>query len=124
MIEKKIKLLVVEDNQQIRFLMRMTFKRQPQVELFEAINGADGFKLFQEVHPDLVFSDVNMPGEMDGISLCRHIKASNHPCPVVLISANSQQHEIDLGMQAGADLYKIKPVGPKELIDLVKTLSA
>ena len=120
MAEQKIKLLVVEDNKIIRNLIRMTFIREPEIEVFEAENGADGFKLFQELHPDIVLSDIMMPGEMDGLSLCREIKASNNPCYVILVSGNGQQNDIDLGMQAGADLYKVKPIRPTELISIVK----
>lgn len=104
MICKSIKLLVVDDNVEIRNLIRLIFKHQPKVEVFEAINAADGFEKFESLHPDIVFSDIMMPGDIDGIGLCKQIKASNHICPVVLISGKYQQKDIELGMQAGADL--------------------
>jgi len=67
MIEKNIKLLVVDDNAQIRNLIVLSFKRQPKVEVFEAENGIEAFKQFQLIKPDIVLSDVMMPGEIDGL---------------------------------------------------------
>ncbi len=124
MIDKNIKLLVVDDNTQIRDLIRLSFKRQPKVEVFEAISGSQGLEQFQTLYPDIVLSDVMMPGEIDGLSLCKQIKASNHPCPVILISGKGQQSDIDLGMQAGADMYKVKPFSPSELINIVEKFAA
>jgi two-component system phosphate regulon response regulator PhoB len=122
MMKKNVKLLVVDDNTQIRNLIRMSFKRQLNIEVFEAENGLDGFKQFQTINPDIVLSDVMMPGEIDGIRLCEQIKASDHSCRVVLMSGKGQQSDIDLGLQAGADYYKVKPFSPVDLIDIVQRL--
>jgi DNA-binding response OmpR family regulator len=124
MIEKNIKLLIVDDNILIRTLIRLSFKRQPNVEVFEAENAAEGFERFQVIEPDIVISDVMMPGEIDGLGLCSQIKASSNPCYVVMFSAKGQQSDIDLGMKAGADLYKVKPLSPAELINIVEQFTA
>ena len=120
MISKHVKLLVVDDNELIRTLFRLSFKRFPEVEVYEAEDGSEGFKRFQEISPDIVFSDIMMPGDIDGLKLCKQIKASVHRCPVVLISAKGQPSDIALGMQAGADLYKVKPLSPKDLISIAE----
>jgi CheY-like chemotaxis protein len=112
MIDKNIKLLVVDDNTQIRDLIRLSFKRQPKVDVFEAVNGLEGLKLFQELHPDIVLSDVMMPSEINGLSLCKQIKESVNKCPVELISGKCQQ----------SDIYKVKPFGPIDLINIVNDL--
>ena len=112
----------MDDNEFIRNLVRLSFKRQPKVEVFEAINAAEGFEKFESLHPDIVFSDIMMPGDIDGLGLCRQIKSSNYICPVVLISAKGQPNDIELGMQAGADFYKVKPFSPTDLIGIVKDL--
>ena len=124
LISKNVKLLVVDDNTQIRNLIRLSFKRQPKVEVFEAVSGFEGFEQFQALQPDIVLSYVMMPGDMDRLSLCKQIKASHHPCPVILISGKGQQSDIDLGMQAGADMYKVKPFSPSELINIVEKFAA
>ena len=120
MISKNVKLLVVDDNELIRTLFRLSFKKFPEIEIYEAEDGMAGLKKFEELNPDIVFSDIMMPGDIDGISLCKQIKASVHKCPVILISAKGQQSDIDLGLAAGADLYKVKPLSPKELISIAE----
>ena len=118
MIDKNVKILVVDDNELIRTLFRLSFKKITEIELYEAENGSEGLKQFEELNPDIVFTDIMMPGEIDGINLCKQIKASVHKCLVILISAKGQQSDIDLGMAAGADLYKVKPLSPKDLINI------
>jgi DNA-binding response OmpR family regulator len=120
----KLKILIVDDNTRIRDLISMTFKLKPEFDIYEATNGEDGRNRFNELHPDIVFADVMMPGEIDGLSLCQQIKASDHPCHVVLLSGKGQQSDIDLGIEAGADIYKVKPFSPMELIDIVNKLLA
>ncbi|MEN9896804.1 MAG: hypothetical protein RLZZ66_453 [Pseudomonadota bacterium] len=111
---------MVDDNELIRTLFRLSFKKFPEIEIYEAEDGMAGLKKFEELKPDIVFSDIMMPGDIDGISLCKQIKASVHNCPVILISAKGQQSDIDLGLAAGADLYKVKPLSPKELISIAE----
>jgi DNA-binding response OmpR family regulator len=120
-LKKNVKILVVDDNEMIRTLFRLSFKKIPEFEVYEAEDGTEGFKRFEELNPDMVFSDIMMPGEIDGISLCKQIKGSVHKCPVILISAKGQQSDIDLGIAAGADLYKVKPLSPKDLISIAES---
>jgi two-component system phosphate regulon response regulator PhoB len=120
-VEKNVKILVVDDNEMIRTLFRLSFKKIPRIEVYEAQDGTEGFKRFEELNPDMVFSDIMMPGDIDGISLCKQIKGSVHKCPVILISAKGQQKDIDLGMAAGADVYKVKPLSPKDLISIAES---
>jgi YesN/AraC family two-component response regulator len=67
---------VVDDNELIRTLCRLSLKPQPKFEIDEAKDGCEGYKLFQDVNPDMVFTDIRMPGEIDGLKLCKQIKAS------------------------------------------------
>ena len=121
MTDKKLKILIVDDNVQLRTLLRITFTRQTDYQLLEAENGVEGLKLALDERPDVVITDVMMPGELNGLDLCRKIKASDHQsCFVVLLSGKGQQSDIDSGMQAGADVYRVKPFSPIELIDIVK----
>jgi DNA-binding response OmpR family regulator len=123
MNEKKFKLLVVDDNEYVRDLICLTFAEETKIELVEADNGDKGWLQFQAHHPDIVLSDVMMPGSVDGLELCRRIKLSDNPCFVILFSAKGRQSDIELGMQAGADLYKVKPLSPLELIDIVNEVT-
>lgn len=118
MITTPIKLLIVEDFDQIRLLGCLAFKRQPNVEVFEAESGPEGFEKFQEINPDIVFTDIMMPGDYDGIELCRKIKAIKPTCPVIIISGNI--YDENKGLSAGANLFKTKPFSPSELVEIVK----
>src|SRR5437868_13607564 len=62
---------------------------------------------------DLVILDIMMPGE-DGLSLCRHIRATGD-IPVILLTAKSEETDRIVGLEMGADDYVVKPFSPREL---------
>lgn len=80
----------------------------------------------RELAPDVVPLDVMMPGELDGLQVCRHIKG--HPAlrhvRVVLLSARGQARDLELGREAGADAYLVKPFSPLQLIATLQRLLA
>lgn len=116
------KILIVEDQEDIREVIRITLETEPY-ELHDAANGVDGLRLARQVKPDLVLSDVMMPG-MDGLALCRSIKAetSLKRTKVILLSARGQPADRQAGNAAGADLYMAKPYGPLDLLAAIKRL--
>ena len=75
--------------------------------------------------PDVVVLDVMMPGGLDGIEVCRRIRADPHMghTKVVMLSARGSARDIDEGRKAGADVYLIKPFSPLELIQQVAGLA-
>ena len=76
--------------------------------------------------PDLIITDVMLPGEIDGLSLCRKIKGDIETChiPVMILSAKSTIDDQIIGIETGADSYVVKPVVPAYLLTLIKTLLA
>lgn len=119
-VDKPMKILTVDDNEQMRNLLKMTFSHSPEYQLFQAENSADALQLVQEFEPDVAFLDIMMPGDLDGYGLCKQIKSVNKTCLVVFLSVKAAQDDIDLGMQAGADRYLTKPFSPFKLIQLVE----
>ncbi|GAB3641024.1 two-component regulator propeller domain-containing protein [Spirosoma arcticum] len=105
---KKPVILLVEDNEDFRFYLKDNLSRQ--YTLLEAANGREGWNLVQAHRPDLVVSDVMMP-EMDGIALCRRIKADRHTAhiPVLLLTARSAEEQRLEGFETGASDYITKP---------------
>ncbi|MBM4152554.1 MAG: response regulator [Kiritimatiellaceae bacterium] len=101
-------LLVVEDDEDIRQLLKEGLSSLYRVEIAE--NGAIGLQLAKERVPDLIISDVMMP-VMDGVTLCRHVKASMETShiPVILLTAKSSLEYQMEGLKTGADDYVIKP---------------
>lgn len=109
------KILVVDDQPDIRKLVRLTLqKRYAVVEANDAREAYDS--VFKE-NPDAIILDVMMPGEMDGYGLCRKLKHEHGlwSLPIILLTARGQDDDREQGAQAGADLYLVKPFSPLEL---------
>jgi two-component system, OmpR family, phosphate regulon response regulator PhoB len=117
------RVLIVEDQADIRKLIRMTLEFE-EYEIHEASEGAAGLKLAREVHPDLVLLDVMMPGEMDGLQVCQALKATPGmgAVKVVLLTARGQARDREAGQKVGADEYLVKPFSPLQLIDTIERL--
>ncbi len=105
---KRYKLLVVEDNEDLRtFLVGELSK---SYDVLEAADGKAGHELAKSSQPDLIISDVMMP-EMNGLELCQQIKSdlTTSHIPVILLTARtSEEHKLE-GFEAGADEYLSKP---------------
>ncbi len=116
----KIKILIVDDNHHTRNILRLTFSRLGEYEIFEATQGIEAIAIFNEKIPDIVFLDIMMP-EMDGLEVCRLIKATstNPHCHVILLSAKVSKLDIEEGLNAGADRYLFKPFSPLQLIEII-----
>lgn len=117
------RILIVEDHADIRKLVRMTLEFE-DYEIHEAANADEGLEAVRALRPDLLLLDVMMPGKMDGLDLCRLVKsdaALGRP-QVVLLTARGQNHDIEAGMNAGADAYLLKPFSPLKLIETIDTL--
>lgn len=116
-------LLIVEDNPELRKLIRETFEQTYQV--LESENGAQGLAMATEQIPDLVISDVMMP-EMDGLEFCSRLKTDERTShiPVILLTAKSSQADHVSGLENGADLYLSKPFSTRVLELNVRNLLA
>ncbi|QTD51245.1 hybrid sensor histidine kinase/response regulator transcription factor [Sulfidibacter corallicola] len=107
--------LVVEDHRDIRRYLRE--KMEDHYRVVEAINGEDGFQRAREWVPDLVLSDVMMPGR-DGFALCEALKGDERTShiPVVLLTARADEAGKLEGLSQGADDYLSKPFSTAELL--------
>ena len=117
------RVLIVEDQADIRKLIRMTLEFEPY-EIHEAANGINGLQLAGEVLPDLILLDVMMPGEIDGLQVCARVRANPalRATRVVVLTARGHIQDRDAGQQAGADEYLIKPFSPLQLIETIERL--
>lgn len=91
-------------------------------EVLHAENGMEGLKLASEIQPDLIITDIQMPG-MDGYEVSRKIKEDDRLCsiPVLIQSSLSDGVHIDRGFESGADDYITKPINPAELISRINS---
>ena len=112
--EEARRLLIVDDDAQIRELLRMYFSKCG-FSTCEAANGADALRHVACKTPALMLLDVMMP-VLDGMETCRQIKKIHPALPVVLLSAKSEMEDKLKGFEKGADDYIVKPFEMKELM--------
>ena len=104
----KYRVLIVEDEDEIRHYLRDELADTYRIS--ECVNGKEALDFILREKPDLVISDVMMP-EMDGITLCKRLKANiniNH-IPIILLTAKSSDEDKAEGFDIGADAYVAKP---------------
>ncbi len=118
------KILIAEDEPDIRDLIKFTLTFAGY-EVIAVTNGAEAVDAARIEKPDLVLMDVRMP-RMTGYEACAVMKADPvlKQIPVVFLSAKGQESEIQIGMEAGAVEYLLKPFAPMELTERVGELLA
>jgi DNA-binding response OmpR family regulator len=119
----KHKVLIVEDQPDLRKLIRMTLEFG-EYDIHEASDGERGLLLAKLIRPRVLILDVMMPGHLDGFQVCRKVKDDPllRGVIIVMLTARGQLEDINSGEQAGADAYFIKPFSPILLIDRVNEL--
>jgi DNA-binding response OmpR family regulator len=115
--------LVVEDNAEVRAYIRRHLA--PLYRVLEALDGQQGLEMTRRLLPDLVLSDVMMPG-MDGYALCRALKQDPDTdfIPIILLTARAATEDRLTGLQQHADDYLTKPFHVNELLLRIENLIA
>ena len=118
--EKKT-IMVVDDDSEVAYYLELLLGSDYQVVC--RFNAESALEAITESVPDLILSDVVMPGK-DGYWLCREIKESLQLChiPVILVTAKTTIENQVEGLNVGADAYVIKPFEPHYLMALIKSL--
>ena len=111
------KILIVEDEANIRELLRLYLEREGYTVL-EAENGVEGIKKWKSDKPDMLLLDVMMP-VMDGWAVCREIRAESD-VPIIMLTAKGTEYDVVMGLDSGADDYIPKPFRMMELISRIK----
>jgi len=116
-------LLIVDDNPDMRALVRLTFGYK-DFKVLEAENGMRGLEIASRERPQVILLDVMMPGEIDGFEVCRRIKADPElaRAVVIMLTARAQQTDLETGFGAGADYYLTKPFSPLQLESVVREM--
>jgi two-component system KDP operon response regulator KdpE len=105
-------ILVVDDEPQIRRVMRATLASQGYT-ITEARSGEEALEMLRGEQPDLVLLDVNMPG-LGGLEVCREIR-DRSDVPIVMLTVRNTERDKVQALDAGADDYVVKPFGMEEL---------
>ena len=117
------KILIAEDERDIRDLIELTLTMFAKHEVFKASNGEELVRMAPEVMPELIITDVRMP-RMTGYEACTALKQIDavKDIPVVFLSAKGQESEIESGFSVGAYEYILKPFAPDELVTRVNEI--
>ena len=113
------KILIVEDEANIRELLRLYLEREGYTVL-EAENGVEGIKKWKSDKPDMLLLDVMMP-VMDGWEVCREIRAESD-VPIIMLTAKGETADRVSGLEMGADDYIVKPLEMPEVIARVRAV--
>lgn len=119
------KILIVDDEPHIRYLLELTLEELEDdgAELLFAENGAIALEIIRAEQPQLVLLDVMMP-EMDGFTVCDTVKneLAMKDTYIVLLTAKGQELDRNKGEAAGADLYMTKPFNPDDVLELARKI--
>lgn len=118
-METTTKILVVDDEERIRRLVRMYLEREDYL-VEEADNGNDALDQALENDFDVILLDLMMP-EMDGIEVCQELRKEK-ATPIIMLTAKGEESNRVQGFEVGADDYVVKPFSPREVILRVKAL--
>lgn len=116
----KKKILVADDEENLRILVRTTLD-DPACVILEAVDGNETIRIARADHPDLILLDWMMPG-ISGIDVLKslHQDRQTADIPVIMLTAKAQQKDRELGLSVGARAYLVKPFSPLELMAKVQ----
>ena len=117
------KIVVVEDDPDIQLLIENGLSRSDYRVMF-ADDGYTGLKLIRQHTPNIIVLDVMVP-QINGFELCRRIKSDRtlEQIPIIFLTAKSDEHDVLLGLNMGADDYITKPFSVKELRARISAVS-
>lgn len=119
MEEKKTAILVVDDEERIRKLLKMYLERE-NYQIDEAGDGETALQMALDKDYELIVLDLMLPG-MDGIEVCEKLRESK-ATPVIMLTAKGEEANRVQGFEVGTDDYIVKPFSPREVVLRVKAL--
>ena len=117
------RVLIIDDSKTVRNLVAFIMKK----EGFRVLSAEDGFdgleKLYAAEWVDLIICDVNMP-RMDGFTFIRNVREQElyRDLPIIVLSTEGQEKDIQTGIKLGANMYMVKPAQPEKLVRNVRML--
>ncbi len=119
---QKPKIVLIEDEEDIAALIKLQADISGY-KLHAEVDGLNGLRAIEREKPDLVILDIMLPGQ-SGLDVCRKMKSNPdlREIPVIMISAKSEELDVILGLELGADDYVTKPFSPKILFSRVRAV--
>jgi len=116
-------ILIVDDSKTVRNLVAFIMKKEG-FKVVTAEDGLDGLeKLYSSEKIDCIVSDINMP-RMDGFTFIKSVREQDtyRDIPIVVLSTEGQEKDIQAGLSIGANLYMVKPAQPEKMVKNIKML--
>lgn len=116
MSESPASILLIDDHPLLRQGIKQLVEMEDDMEVIgEASNANDGVRLANELEPDLVLMDLNMP-DVDGIEALKRLRAQNTSSRIVMFTVSDQEDDVVAALRAGADGYLLKDMEPEDMI--------
>lgn len=112
--------VIVEDDPNISDLVEL-YLRRDGFRPYQAESGERALEVISDRDPSLILLDVGLPGDLDGLDVCRHVRATSR-VPIIFMTARDDEIDRVLGLELGADDYVTKPFSPRELMARVKAV--
>ena len=118
----KKRILLIEDEEDIAALIKLQAEASGY-KMHVEVDGINGYRAVEREKPDLVLLDIMLPGQ-NGFDVCSKIKSSAElrNIPVIILTAKSEELDMVLGLELGADDYVAKPFSPKVLFSRIKAV--
>ena len=116
-----MKILYVEDNQANAFLIQRVASAGNH-EFFNFIDAESALDNFGRVNPDVIFVDIQLAGQMNGLDFVQVLRESGVTVPIIAITAFANHSDRDLYINSGCDEFIVKPASPEQLLDLLQTI--
>ena len=116
------RITIIEDEKDIVDLVRYNFRKEG-FEVTSFLRGKEGLEALRRSPPELVLLDIMLP-DLDGMELCKQLRADDRlkHLPVIFLTAKGEEIDRVLGLEIGADDYVVKPFSPRELVARVKAV--
>ena len=108
------KVLVIDDEASIRKSVRLACEKEGYL-VQESETGADALQRIDSFRPDIVLLDLMLP-DISGFDVCRDIRRAGSRVPILILSAKTEEIDVVVGLEIGADDYIVKPFRPRELL--------
>ncbi|MDD3118337.1 MAG: response regulator transcription factor [Victivallales bacterium] len=119
----KEKILIVEDEEDIRELVKYNLEREGYTSLTAVETGEEALTAVKNSPPDLILLDLMLPG-IDGLTVCRKLKSNDNTAhiPIIMVTAKSEEADVVVGLEMGAEDYIVKPFSTKVMLARVRSV--
>lgn len=118
---EKLKVLFVEDEEKVRVNITEAIGDEFS-QFITAHDGLDGLKKYKELNPDIIVSDISMPG-LDGLEMAKEIRKISTSVPIIMLSAFSEKEKLFKAIDSKVTKYIVKPIDVDELLEVISDIT-